>query len=104
MVRLKDIHRQRRIGEQHTFQFQYGSIKRQAGRMRQAISSTFQFQYGSIKSSLAALNAVLIPCFNSNMVRLKVLPRYLVKFTSFKFQFQYGSIKRSYKILHQSRF
>ena len=54
------------------FQFQYGSIKRQALLFADKEYYTFQFQYGSIKR------------------RYRIAPA--LHFS--KFQFQYGSIKR----------
>ena len=55
------------------FQFQSGAIKSKFHVKPSAIKLKFQFQSGAIKSP-ADITTVrgLLPCFNSNLVRLKV--------------------------------
>ena len=56
------------------FQFQYGSIKSDKLEVLSKFSSVFQFQYGSIKRSSVRSSLFSRLNFNSNMVRLKVIP------------------------------
>ena len=75
MVRLKELASNSGFGERNMFQFQYGTIKRSIN-----LPKTWVF-----------------PCFNSNMVRLKVIVERLIKLIKM-FQFQYGTIKRSHRV------
>ena len=55
------------------FQFHYGSIKGIKNFLNCWVASMFQFHYGSIKGSGGLIGAFIGLCFNSTMVRLKVL-------------------------------
>ena len=59
------------------------------------LTITFQFQTGSIKS-LPSRNLITVSrsCFNSKLVRLKVMNRQEPYGHTIEFQFQTGSIKR----------
>ena len=67
----------------------------------------FQFQFGAIKRILPVLFGCTFPCFNSNLVRLKVDDfEEAIKGLS-KFQFQFGAIKSKMhpaRQFHISRF
>ena len=98
-----------------TFQFHYGTIKRCRFGCRFQIYIQFQFHYGTIKSPLFVAEMMGFPCFNSTMVRLKVIICFsssfvLISFNSTMvrlkamfvkrkmaaptlFQFHYGTIK-----------
>ncbi len=56
-------------------------------------ANTFQFQYGAIKSHIAGNKGINVPCFNSNMVRLKEIIISQSISEILQFQFQYGAIK-----------
>ncbi len=55
------------------FQFHYGSIKIGSASMPQSVQFPFQFHYGSIKIVSAQLVTSRQACFNSTMVRLKLI-------------------------------
>ena len=62
--------------------------------MNVAVVDMFQFQTGSIKSGDVFVLLQVDRGFNSKLVRLKVLLRWLSKSSNDRFQFQTGSIKR----------
>ena len=76
------------------FQFQTGSIKSGTSSMFRRGHSKFQFQTGSIKSNAVFDGRHRNTCFNSKLVRLKVVELPVSPFVA-GFQFQTGSIKRT---------
>jgi len=115
MVRLKDFKYFAKIVKEHTFQFQYGSIKRldacynimalmyfNSNMVRLKVSNgleqkEMELHFNSNMVRLKGLNSTYrtkgVIYFNSNMVRLKgySITSRNAKLTAF--QFQYGSIK-----------
>ena len=55
------------------FQFQYGTIKSVKENEVPFWLTLFQFQYGTIKRKKRINIIIINSCFNSNMVRLKVI-------------------------------
>ena len=64
------------------FQFQTGSIKRLYDGLATGLWQVkFQFQTGAIKSFEKIAYNITVSCFNSKLVRLKVLMMRLMRFT-----------------------
>ncbi len=62
-------------------------------------NNTFQFHVGSIKTlPCARWSGVVVECFNSTLVRLRLQQRGRVRWTVFEFQFHVGSIKTRSRI------
>ena len=77
----------------HTFQFHNGSIKGIMVRLTISLTGMFQFHNGSIKGAIRDDEGAIADCFNSTMVRLKVIHKAVIKAKRFRFQFHNGSIK-----------
>ena len=61
----------------YVFQFQHGAIKILKKVLETLDSQAFQFQHGAIKMQSEGRYRVNLPCFNSNMVRLKLLEKHI---------------------------
>ena len=92
LVRLKALW-QNRNRVVNTFQFHFGTIKRQWCAVGSRSRYWFQFHFGTIKRPIILADIPLQPDFNSTLVRLKdsASPDAAAET---KFQFHFGTIKR----------